>query len=68
MHRELVEPREWIAEDDYTDGLAIYLLAAAVTVITESEEAWLFLAPGYSCGWCGRHRISGGSAVECRSS
>ncbi len=25
---------------------AIYLIAAAVTVITESEEAWLFLAAG----------------------
>jgi len=25
---------------------AIYLIAAALTIITESEEAWLFLAAG----------------------
>lgn len=45
MHRNLVERRGWITESDYKEGLALAQLAA-VTVYTESEIAWLFLAAG----------------------
>ena len=60
MHRDLVEQRKWISESEYREGLtlaqlmpgplaaqlAIYLVSAVVTVITESESVWLFLGAG----------------------